>query len=94
MPEEHIRDLGLIPGWRRTRRFQLFADDNEGDELIEFLAIHDFDEQNGLDGPEHAIARSKPWRNSVMSLVHSRQNRRFQFVWEFRASDYRAPEAP
>jgi hypothetical protein len=91
MPKEHINDLGLIPGWRRTRRFQLCVDNNGGDEVVELLAIHEFDEGNGLDGPQHTIAKSKPWRNRVMSLIDGRQNRRFQFVWEFRAADYRPP---
>ena len=89
--QEHIDDLARIPGWRRTRRFQLTEADGMRDGYSELLAVHEFDEVNGLDGAEHQFAKSRPWRNEVMAKVDSRINRRFEFFHEFRASDYIAP---
>ena len=57
----------------------------------ELLAVHDFDQENGVDGPEHEFAKSRPWRMRVMDLVEGRDNRRFEFFHEFHASDYRGP---
>ena len=89
LSQEHTEDISKIPGWRRTRRFQLV----EGDELrsgyTQLLAVHDFDKDNGLDGPEHEHAKSKPWRMKVVEMVESRENDRFEFLHEFRAEDYR-----
>lgn len=55
------------------------------------LAIHDFDQDNGLGGPEHMRARHRPWRERVVQLAKSRVNREFEFYHEFRAEDYVAP---
>lgn len=89
--QEHINDLSRIPGWRRTRRFELVEADDQKTGYTELLAVHDFDETNGLDGAEHISAKLKPWRNRIMAQVESRVNRRFEFFHEFKALDYREP---
>jgi hypothetical protein len=91
--EEHTRDLSKIPGWRRTRRYRRMggAGQREGHDVVELLAVHEFEMSNGLDGPEHVFARNRPWRNSIMSQVESRENKRWNFLHEFKADDYRRP---
>lgn len=64
------------------------------EDLVELLAIHDFDKQNGLDGPEHEFAKSRPWRTRILNLVQSRVNRRYELFHEFHAADYRKPPVP
>ena len=61
------------------------------DGYTELIAVHDFDQENGVDGPEHELAKTRPWRMRIMDLVESRDNRRFEFFHEFRAADYREP---
>lgn len=89
--EEHIDDLSKIPGWRRSRRFQLIEGDNQKKGYTELLAVHDFEKENGIDGPEHEFAKSRPWRNRILGLVERRDNKRFEFYHEFEAEDYRKP---
>ena len=89
--KEHTDDLSKIPGWRRTRRFQLLWGENMQAGTSEILAVHEFDEQNGLGGPEHIRARGKPWRNKVVGLVAGRENRVFDLYRELKAEDYKAP---
>ncbi|VUC32177.1 unnamed protein product [Clonostachys rosea] len=58
----------------------------------EFIAIHDFDGKNGLDGPEFESAQSKPWRQRILGLITQRDHRRFRHIREFKASDYVKPQ--
>jgi hypothetical protein len=88
--EEHTGDLSRIQGWQRTRRYRMVSD-GESTEDVELLAVHEFGEVNGLDGPEHVRARSTPWRNAIMEKVSSRENRRWEFFHEFKAEDYVPP---
>lgn len=90
--QEHIEDLALIPGWRRSRRFVLVGGDATEDGFTELLAIHEFDAVNGLHGPEHVFARSRQWRNKIVTSVEKRINQQFQFYHEFKAEDYKQPE--
>ncbi len=89
--QEHIDDLTKIPGWRRSRRFQLVEADGMKEGYTELLAIHDYDADNGIGGPEHEFAKSRPWRTKMVGLVESRNNKLFEFFHEFKASDYRNP---
>ena len=57
----------------------------------ELLAIHDFESVNGIGGPEHESAKSRPWRTRVLDLVESRDNKLFEFFHEFKVSDYQSP---
>ncbi|TKA83563.1 hypothetical protein B0A55_00509 [Friedmanniomyces simplex] len=70
--EEHTSMLSKVPGWLRTRRFKLKVGGLMGmpeQGQVEYLAVHDYEKQNGLGGPEHEAARSTPWRNSIMQKV-------------------------
>lgn len=37
--------------------------------MVKYLAMHEFSEQNGIEGPEHKAARSTPWRMQIMSTI-------------------------
>ena len=89
--QEHTEDISKIPGWRRTRRFELVDGDGPAEGQTELLAVHDFDHENGLDGPEHQLAKSRPWRLRIVDLVQTRKHVRFEFFHEFEAADYRRP---
>ena len=80
-----------IPGWLRTRRFRLVEGDGQKSGCTELLAVHEFEENNGLDGEEHMFAKSRPWRNKVVALVESRKNQRYALFHEFSANDYKKP---
>lgn len=76
--EEHVGMLSKIPGWLRTRRFRMLVGGMKGmppQGQVECLAIHDFEEQNGLNGPEHQAATNTPWRNETIEKVVSREKR-------------------
>jgi polyribonucleotide nucleotidyltransferase len=58
----------------------------------EYIAIHDFDAENGLEGPQFEEAQNKPWRQRILQHVVRRDHRRFKHIREFSASDYKEPE--
>lgn len=60
----------------------------------EFIAIHDFDEENGLEGPESEFeyAQTRPWRQKILGLIKARDHRRFKHIREFKSEDYVKPE--
>jgi len=78
--EEHVGLLAKIPGWKRTTRWIRIAADGcarkggLGNE-IELLALHEFEAQNGLDGPEHLASKSTKWRDRAWTLVRATQRR-------------------
>ena len=37
--------------------------------MKELLALHEFESDNGLDGPEHQYAKSRPWQLKIVSEV-------------------------
>ncbi|KAK5690779.1 hypothetical protein LTR97_011940 [Elasticomyces elasticus] len=76
--EEHTPMISKIPGWLRTRRFKmevggLMGMPPQGE--VEYLAVHDFEAKNGLNGPEHEAARNTPWRKSIIEKVVWQQRR-------------------
>ncbi|RSL40973.1 hypothetical protein CEP53_013048 [Fusarium sp. AF-6] len=72
--QEHTTDVSKVPGWCRTRRFVAVEANNlrQGGQVVEydqipeghseFIAIHYFDVDNGLEGPEFEYAQTRPWR--------------------------------
>ncbi|RSL90337.1 hypothetical protein CEP51_000814 [Fusarium floridanum] len=102
--EEHTTDVSKVPGWRRTRRFVAVEANSlrQGGQVVEydqipeghseFIAIHDFDAENGLEGPEFEYAQTRPWRQKILGLVKGRDHRRFKHIHEFKAGDYVKPE--
>lgn len=76
--EEHIPLLSRVPGWRRTRRFVTSSVLNDGER--EYLALHEYDPQNGLGGPEWQTSVSTPWTKTINADV-VREKRRRTYTW-------------
>ncbi|KAM0714833.1 hypothetical protein Q7P37_009297 [Cladosporium fusiforme] len=76
--EEHVGMLAKIPGWLRTRRFRMLVGGIKGmppQGQVECLAVHDFEAQNGLNGPEHMAATNTPWRSQISEKIVARERR-------------------
>jgi pimeloyl-ACP methyl ester carboxylesterase len=72
--KEHIPMLSKVPGWRRSRRF--VTSTLEQGSALEILGIHEYDAENGLDGPEFKSATSTPWRNQIFEEIVKEKTRR------------------
>ncbi|KAF2768919.1 alpha/beta-hydrolase [Teratosphaeria nubilosa] len=86
--EEHVVMLSKTPGWLRTRRFQLVAPGLKGMPpagQVECLAVHDYEEKNGLGGPEHTAAQKTPWRQKVAPLLLSMEMRQWKHYVQLEA---------
>lgn len=76
--EEHTNMLSKIPGWLRTRRFRMVVGGIKGmppPGQVECLALHDFEANNGLNGPEQQAAMDTPWRTRIMENIVSKELR-------------------
>jgi pimeloyl-ACP methyl ester carboxylesterase len=84
--EEHTTMLSKIPGWLRTRRFQLVVGGLKGlppAGQVECLAVHDYEEKNGQGGPEHKAAQDTPWRTKIMEKVLAKERREWKHYLTF-----------
>lgn len=91
--QEHTEDISNIPGWIRSRRFRLASGDGVQKGVKDLLAIHEFEKDNGLGGPEHQYAKSRSWRLRIVNeVIEGKDNKTFDFSHEFKAQDYQAPE--
>ena len=91
--EEHIGMLQKVPGWLRTRRFKMLVGGLKGmppQSQSEHLAVHDFEAENGLRGPEAKAAQTTPWRNDLMSKIVSSDLR----IWNHHLTFDALEEAP
>lgn len=60
--EEHLEMLSKIPGWRRTLRYKLTkAEAGAASELGEYVAVHEYDHLDALQGPEAQAMRGTKW---------------------------------
>nr|POF12810.1 26s proteasome regulatory subunit rpn10 [Quercus suber] len=78
--EEHIAMLSKVPGWLRTRRFKMVVGGSKGmppSGQVECLAVHDYEKNNGLEGPESKAAQETPWGAEMMKRLLSNDQR----VW-------------
>lgn len=89
--EEHISMLQKVPGWRRTRRFKTSSVDPKPD--TEYLALHEYDPENGLDGPEFQAAISTPWTKKIYTeFVANRTRRRYNHYYTFGPAPRHLPD--
>jgi pimeloyl-ACP methyl ester carboxylesterase len=72
--QEHIEMLSKVPGWLRTRRYVTSSVDSRS--AVEYLALHEYSPNNGLNGPEFKAATTTEWASKVMSTVVRQKNRR------------------
>ncbi|KAK5117553.1 hypothetical protein LTR62_004975 [Meristemomyces frigidus] len=78
--EEHIDMLSKVPGWLRSRRFKLEVGGLMGmppKGQVEYLAVHDFEEKNGLEGPEAKAAMDTAWHRKVLDYAQWVDRRRW-----------------
>ena len=88
--QEHTEMLSKIPGWLRSRRFRMVVGGINGmppQGQMECLAVHDFEAQNGLGGPEHDAAVKTPWRDRIMDKIVSKDRRLWNHYLTFDALD-------
>jgi len=80
--QEHLDMISKIPGWRRSRWFRPSDIDDSGDGT--YLALHEYEAENGLGGPEHQAATGTKWRAEVMhNTVESATRRLFKLFYVF-----------
>lgn len=65
--QEHIQMLSKVPGWLRTRRYVTSSVDSRSP--VEYLALHEYSPDNGLDGPAFKASNTTEWASKVMSTV-------------------------
>jgi len=83
---EHVPLLSKAPGWLRTRRFALEdsafrgqpKDGEEPKTPPKFLAIHEFEGEEGLTSPQTMKAMTTEWRNKVWGTVVSLERKVFK----------------
>lgn len=80
---EHVPMLSKVPGWLRTRRYVTGAQEKKVGPT-EYLALHEYLPENGLDGPEFKAATSTPW-NAVIKRDCVKEKRRR--VWRLQQSE-------
>lgn len=75
--QEHIPLLAKVPGWLRTRRFVTSSIDPKPEADTEYLCLHEYAPQNGLNGsPEMRAATNTPWRTRIFETAISARSRR------------------
>ena len=70
--EEHLDLSSKIPGWLRTRTFEMIVGGLQGmppSGQTEVLAVHDFEESNGLGGENHQFAGETDWTKKIKTKV-------------------------
>lgn len=90
--QEHLEGILRIPGWQRSRCFELVKATDQREGHVEVLAIHDFDKSiNGLGGPDHEPPALNPWRHKILGSVERSDIKVFDFFHSFDATDYIPP---
>jgi pimeloyl-ACP methyl ester carboxylesterase len=74
--EEHIPMLAKVPGWRRSRRFVTSHLEPASPEETEYVTLHEYAPENGLDGAEFKAATDTPWRTKVFDKIIGDKKRR------------------
>lgn len=83
--EEHVAMLQKVPGWLRTRRFARSAQD--GQKEVDYLALHEYSPENGLEGKEFQEAVNTPWALKIMEhTVREKKRRVYKLHYTFGAA--------
>lgn len=81
---EHISLLQKVPGWRRSRRFVTSSVLNPSAEEKEYLAIHEYANAAGQDGPEMKAAVSTEMSKDIYAnVVIDRVRRVYEWYYTF-----------
>lgn len=77
--QEHMPILRDVPGWRSGSRYRRLASYGDHAEFSSpFLAVHQYNEQNGLGGEQWSKSVNSPWTKRVLSNLAEPSHRR---VW-------------
>lgn len=76
--DEHIPMLAEIPGWERSRRFQLVAGDGPG-----YLAMHDLTSDDVFSHPVYQQATTTKMRDAVVADCVTRQKTLYRLLHNF-----------
>lgn len=81
--EEHVPLLQQVPGWRRTRRFVTsHLDLASGHQTSrEFLALHEYSADNGLDEQAFKAATTTDWCAKIYNNVVKKRTRRLYHLY-------------
>jgi pimeloyl-ACP methyl ester carboxylesterase len=80
--EEHIPMLSKVPGWLRSRRF--ITSTVEPRDTTEYLTLHEYAPENGLEGEEFKVATSTPWQKEIMEkIIREKRRRVYDLVYTF-----------
>jgi len=77
----HIPQMADVPGWTRSRRFELIAPNDP--DICKFLTLHEFDREDALSVDKAGIVK---WKNDVIEIVAHRA----RTVWVL----YQSPITP
>jgi pimeloyl-ACP methyl ester carboxylesterase len=82
--EEHIPMLSKVPGWRRSRRFVTSHVEPASLEETEYLTLHEYAPENGLEGQEFKAAGNTPWRTEVFDkIIGDKKRRTYNLYYTF-----------
>ncbi|KAF2094485.1 putative alpha/beta hydrolase [Rhizodiscina lignyota] len=79
--EEHVPMLSKVPGWLRSRRFVSSSIEPKDD--IEYMALHEYEPENGLGGPEHKAASATDMTKKIYEMIKARHRRVFGLYYTF-----------
>ncbi|PHH65800.1 hypothetical protein CDD81_1527 [Ophiocordyceps australis] len=75
--EEHIKMLAKVPGWKRSRLLRA------SDKTTRYLALHDYAQENGLDGEAHHEAMTS---KMLAEAVADKKQRTWALYYVFGAA--------
>ncbi|KIX92798.1 uncharacterized protein Z520_11461 [Fonsecaea multimorphosa CBS 102226] len=82
--DEHLYMLSRVPGYRRSQRYQLVSSDNISLPAVpRFMAVHEFETLDHLDGPELREADASPNTHRVIGNSKATSVRGFKLVKVF-----------
>ncbi|KAJ9630185.1 hypothetical protein H2204_008690 [Knufia peltigerae] len=82
--EEHLHMLNRVPGYRRSQRYELIkGHDDSSSEAPRFMAVHEWDHFDALDGPELREADASPNTHRVFGNAKRVNIRGFKSVKGF-----------
>jgi hypothetical protein len=74
--EEHAQLISKVPGWRSSKRYQLAKTFGRDGVVAPFIAVHFYDQVNGLGGTEWQASVNTEWTKRVRencSVPHFRR---------------------
>ncbi|EXJ56089.1 hypothetical protein A1O7_09020 [Cladophialophora yegresii CBS 114405] len=82
--EEHLDMLNRVPGYRRSQRYQLIKGHNEQtSDAPKFMAVHEWESLDALDGPEIREADASPNTHRVFGNAKKVNIRGFKSLKAF-----------